>query len=354
MPVRSSLPSHVASGAPRSSVEDLSASVRTLLWRRRRGTRVLCRALVLAGVLAFAGAALHLHRQITGPIPLPWVPPINVFATLVDVTPTTVITTVDWQIIPVTVPRWQFLVDNTLWRRMHFQDWDRLSEDLRTQGLERLLKRYGHLVTNRTGWRTMSQYDWDSIPQPIRAMATVGMIEYWVRRYDVGAAYGLDHGTVLRTIKAIAMSESWFEHRAIYVNRDGSTDVGIGGASGFARRTIRRGYEEGWSDFTLTDDDYFNPWLASRFLAFWFDLMLQEANGDVTLAIRAYNWGIGQARSGAGEEYLSAVERRRRRYFEGPSDSPTWRALSRFRRQHGAPATESHGVSDVRRPEAGR
>ena len=27
---------------------------------------------------------------------------------------------------------------------------------------------------------------------------------------------------------------------------------------------------------TFTDDDYFNPWLASRWLAFWVDLMLQE------------------------------------------------------------------------------
>jgi hypothetical protein len=340
VPVWSSLPSHVASGRPRSNVSDLSASVRTLLWRWRRGTRVLCRALVVGGVLACAGAALHLHRWIHEPIPLPSVPTIDVFATLVDVTPTTVMTTVDWQKIPVRVPRWQFLVDHTLWLRMHFQDWDRLSEDLLTRGLERLLRRYGHLVGNRQAWRTMSAYDWDAIPQPIRAMATVGMIEYWVSRYDVGATFGLDREAVLRTIKAIAMSESWFEHRAINFNRDGSTDIGIGGASGFARRTIRVGYEKGWSDFTMTDDDYFNPWLASRWLAFWFDLMLQEANGDMDLAIRAYNRGIGQARAGAGEEYLHAVERRRRRYFEGPSDSPTWRALSIFRRQHAAAPDE--------------
>ena len=39
----------------------------------------------------------------------------------------------------------------------------------------------------------------------------------------------------------------------------------------------------------------------------------------------------GRARDGAGEGYLNTVERRRRRYFEGPSDSPTWRVLSRFR-----------------------
>ena len=47
---------------------------------------------------------------------------------------------------------------------------------------------------------------------------------------------------------------------------------------------------------TFTDDDYFNPWLASRWLAFWVDLMLQEANGDMDLVVRVYNWGIGAGR----------------------------------------------------------
>ena len=72
-----------------------------------------------------------------------------------------------------------------------------------------------------------------------------------------------------------------------------SSTSGIGGASGFARGTIRRWYDKAWCDFTFTDDDYFNPWLASRWLAFWVDLMLQEANGDMDLVVRVYNWGIG-------------------------------------------------------------
>ena len=149
VPVRWPLPSHVNHGTPRSSVGGVWASVRTLSWRRRHGSRLVSRAVALVGVLACAGAALQLHRRINEPIVLPSVRSIDVFATLVDVTPTTVMTTIDWQKIPVTVPRWQFLIDHTLWLRMHFQDWDRVSDDLRTQGLERLLKRYGR--QSRTG-----------------------------------------------------------------------------------------------------------------------------------------------------------------------------------------------------------
>ncbi len=33
---------------------------------------------------------------------------------------------------------------------------------------------------------------------------------------------------VMRTVKAIAMSESWFDHRALYINEDGSKDMSVG------------------------------------------------------------------------------------------------------------------------------
>jgi hypothetical protein len=58
------------------------------------------------------------------------------------------------------------------------------------------------------------------------------------------------------------MSESGSS--ALHLNADGSV-IGIGGASDFARRTIRRWYVAGLCDFPMSDDDYYNPWLASRF-----------------------------------------------------------------------------------------
>ena len=133
------------------------------------------------------------------------------------------------------------------------------------------------------------------------------------------------------------MSESWFDHRAAAVNRDGTRDIGLGGASEYARDVLRRWYAAGRVDFTLADREYYNPWKATRWLAFWFGLMIDEARGDLDLAVRAYNWGLPRAQDGEGRDYLAVVKQRRARYFEGPSRSPTWRILSAFRRAHMPP-----------------
>ncbi len=97
----------------------------------------------------------------------------------------------------------------------------------------------------------------------------------------------------------------------------------------------------------MSDDDYYNPWLASRWIAFWFEEMLQEAGGDVDLAIRAYNKGIGDALEGDGGDYLAAVHRRRGRYFVGPSNSPTWASLSEYRRHRVAAGRALNNEADL-------
>jgi hypothetical protein len=292
---------------------------------------VAASALLLAVSSAF-GIGNHLYRAHRAPLWIPAVAPRPVLTTFFDISPTSVTITRQWLKFSLVMPRYQFLEDATVWRQMHFEDWDRLDPTLRREGLARLFARYGHLVADAALWPRMSALDWDEVPQPLRAMAIVGMIEYWVQFYAVGSSHGLDPLHVVRTAKAIAMSESWFDHRAVHVNTDGSTDLGLGGASLFARDALRRLHARGLADFALDDHEYYNPWPAARWLAFWLQLSLDEADGDLSLAIRAYNVGIGRAVRGRGDEYLSGVERRRRRYFEGPSDSPTWSALSQFRR----------------------
>jgi hypothetical protein len=293
-------------------------------------------AALLLGVVAIVSTAggLYLYRRVNEPVIPPPVGDLDVFASLFDVRPVTVRTTIAWEKLTETVPRWRFLADRTIWLRMHFEDWDQLPADLRAEGLGRMLDRYGRYAVTPALWTVMTADDWDQVPQPIRAMAFVSMIEHWVQFYAVGEGFDLDQDEVLRTVKAIAMSESWFDHRSFLLNTDGSVDIGIAGASAYARRVIRRWSDSGRIDFSFEDGDYFNPYNATRFLAFWFQAMLEEADGDLPLAIRAYNWGIGRARAGFGAEYLDAVERRRRRYFNGPSGSFTWRLLSQFRREN--------------------
>ena len=288
-------------------------------------------ALILLGITA-AGLYGHVSARYRDVGSLPFVPEVPIFGVFYDLSPTVVQVTRNWEKFTRVVPRYQFVADPTIWQQMHFEDWDRLDAGARRGGLAGLFAHYGHLLGDPERWRTMSAEDWDEVPQPVRAMAIVGMIERWAAHYRPGDPYGLDPGLVLRTIKAIAMSESWFDHRAVYANRDGSLDIGVGGASEFARETLRRWHSRGLIDFTMRDDEYFNPWLATRWLVFWVRLTLDEARGDLALAIRAYNVGIGRALTGDGMDYLEGVERRRHRYFEGPSHSPTWADLSQYRR----------------------
>ncbi len=305
--------------------------------RRRRGLSAWVAALGLAvATLAIAAAPLAIRtvKEIREPAPpLPPLPQIDLLAHFYDATPLRVVTTAAWLKIPITVPRDEFLSDPTIWHRMHFEDWDRLPTDVRRIALTRMLYPYWYLIPSPRQWARLRAEDWDSVPQPVQAMATLGMIEYWVDFYGVGRAFDLPRRDVLRTVQAIAMTESWFDHRAERRYPDGTADLGLAGASPFARRTIRRWHDEGLVDFTLTDEDYANPWLASRFLAFWFQVMLEESGGDMDLAIRAYNVGIGRAATGAGEDYLATVHRRLGRYLltDRPR-SPSWRLLLRERR----------------------
>jgi hypothetical protein len=189
-----------------------------------------------------------------------------------------------------------------------------------------MIARYSSVIgPGHRHWSGMSAADWDDVPQPIRAMAFIKMARHWTAHYAIGRRYGLRPGAVADTIGAIIMAESWFEHRGSYTNRDGSTDVGLGGSSAYCRRVLRRLYSRSGIDFTLRDEQYFNPWQSSRAAAVWFRTMLDEADGDVELAIAAYHVGIAAARDGNGGDYVANVTLKRRRYIRDDGAPPAWR-----------------------------
>jgi hypothetical protein len=228
----------------------------------------------------------------------------------------------------------ELLMNAVMWNRMHLADWNGVPVTVQHRGLDRMLTCYAGVLNTPSAWDAMTPHDWDRIPQPIRTVAYRRMVAYWSGYYDVGEQFGLPPLEVANTLAAIVMSESWFDHRARGVNRDGTIDIGLAQASPFARERLRALHAANRVDASFSENEYLDPWKATRFVAMWMTLMLEENGGDLDLAVRAYNRGTAAAGDALGAEYLDAVRRRLNRYIRNRDAPPAWRYIWHRARDH--------------------
>ena len=298
-------------------------------WQRASASRVPQRArrryfaaAAIAAVIAAAGAGDRWLRVTTlQSLPLSPLPAAKLFRDPIamSITVSSGLRRAPWATTDA-----ELLGSIELWKRMHLADWDGVPEALRVAGLDSLLDRYRHILNNPSAWDRMDAFNWDAVPQPVRTVAYRRMVAYWSGFYRVGAEFNLPAPAVSDTLAAIVMSESWFDHRARSWNRDGAWDVGLGQASPFARRRLSELHAAGRVDATLSDADHDNPWMATRFVALWMKLMLEESDGDLDLAVRVYNRGRADAPDRLGSEYLAAVHLRLARYIRNRDAPSSW------------------------------
>lgn len=285
---------------------------------------------VVTVLAALAVGAVFLHRFVTtAKTPRVLDPPSPLRALsdrrLVSVT----VTTPSWQKVRWVVTVDTLRTDHRLWRQMHFNDWDAIPAELREPAVLAMVASYRPLFAGPAVWRDMRVTDWDQIPQPIRAMVFLRMIWYWARHEELGVEFGLSPTRLATTVASIVMAESWFEHRAINVNQWGNRDLGLAQCSDFCRAGLAQLAADGEISFTLSEADYFDPWIATRVATVWFERELLNAGGDVDLAIRAYHRGIVNAMDEKGDAYHARVVRLREDYIRSQDVSPTWQLLTR-------------------------
>ena len=320
-------------GFPPPAVLAETGSCRVPGMTRSRTCRRTVGATILGGAIAFSGLSAQQLVQRWLTVSAPPLPSVDFVAALSDDTVVAATITVDLHRIEWPTTADDLRTNITLWRSMHVADWNRIPEPILEQSLDNMIRRYRRLVATPSVWDAMTAADWDLVPQPIRTLAYRNMMAYWSGYYHVGGAYGHPPRLVADTLSALVMSESWFDHRGVLVNGDGTRDLGLGGTSDFARRRMRELYLAGVVDVALDDADYENPWMATRFVAIWMRLLLDEAAGDLDRAVGAYHRGSARANDERGTRYLVAVRQRRATFMRNVNAPPAWAYLWRRGRE---------------------
>jgi len=216
------------------------------------------------------------------------------------------------------------------------QAWSVIPPGMIEEEMSWFYDRHSKVIYDRDSWQSMGPEDWSRVHAPARVAAFANMVDFWVDHYDAGEKSGIPKRGMSNTLKSIMIGESYLDH-----NASNNGDYGVSQISRGTRATMRKWFTSGRKngiDFSFGDDEYMNPYNSIRAGVWLFNEILEnEAGGDLKLAVRAYNAGIGDARKKTRRsvEYQKGIERIIDKYFtdNNPGNSPLYVALKIHRRR---------------------
>lgn len=215
------------------------------------------------------------------------------------------------------------------WRIIGPSGWDALPKEIRDESLKRQFESYGYALDS-TVWNEMNLNDWNKLPKIVRMTSFLKIAEKIAEEYDL-QKYSKQPG-VIEKFQSILIQESYLNHRSVRrenktvkpkKNNYTNTDIGVGQNSDWSRNRLRKTNEFK----NIKDENFFNPLISISAAAYEFRDRLKEANGNLELAIKAYNAGISAARTNTerAKEYFNWVQNRHKILTEPDKNlQPTW------------------------------
>jgi len=194
---------------------------------------------------------------------------------------------------------YQLLYNETVWKDMFWKEWDALPLNIMQRAVDKQFADYS-IYLHPSQWKSMNSEEWDDVPGVIKLGAFLKMIEIESIETKLTDYFLGSELSAKQVMAGIILTESFMFRNAVWNDDKGLTQI-----SPYAKNKLKN-----YPDFKhLKKIDLFNPYVAIKAGTKWFKNALEDANGNLDIAISAYNTGINSAKRNTkyARKYRSVV-----------------------------------------------